>query len=36
MNNYFEKLDRTIKEYFNILSKEIPDFLDDYINTPEM
>ena len=36
MNNYFEKLDRTIKEYFNILSEEIPDFLDDYINTPEM
>lgn len=36
MNNYFEKLDRTIKEYFYILSKEIPDFLNDYINTPEM
>ena len=36
MNNYFENLNETIKEYFNILSDEIPDFLYDYINTPEM
>ena len=36
MNNYFEQLNGTIKDYFNILSDEIPDFLYDYINTPEM
>ena len=36
MNDYFEKLDRTIKEYFYILSEEIPDFLKEYINTTEM
>ena len=36
MENYFENLNKTIKEYFNILSDEIPEFLNDYINTPEM
>lgn len=36
MNNYFETLNKTIKEYFSILSNEVPDFLYDYINTPEM
>ncbi len=36
MNNYFEALNQTKKEYFNILSNEIPDFLYDYIDTPEM
>ena len=36
MNTYFENLNETIKEYFNILSDEIPDFLCDYIDTPEM
>lgn len=36
MNNYFKNLDETIKQYFNILSDEIPDFLYDYIDTPEM
>jgi len=36
MNNYFENLNETIKEYFKILSSEIPDFLYDYINTKEM
>lgn len=36
MNNYFENLNETIKQYFNILSEEIPDFLYDYIDTPEM
>ena len=36
MNNYFENLNETIKRYFNILSDEIPDFLYDYIDTPEM
>ncbi len=36
MNNYFETLDKTIKDYFNILSNEIPEFLYEYIDTPEM
>ena len=33
MNEYFENLNETIKEYFKVLSDEIPDFLYDYINT---
>lgn len=36
MKNYFEKLDKDIKEYFDILSGgEIPEFLIQYINTPD-
>ena len=36
MNQYFENLNPLIKEYFGILSPEIPEFLGDYICTPEM
>ena len=36
MNQYFEQLNPIIKEYFHILSPEIPPFLEEYINTPEM
>lgn len=36
MRNYFDNISDTLKEYFNILSDEIPDFLCDYIETPEM
>ena len=36
MNNYLERLDITIQKYFKILSDEFPEFLYDYINTPEM
>ena len=36
MNNYLEKIDITIQKYFKILSDEFPEFLYDYINTPEM
>ena len=36
MNEYFENLNETIKEYFKVLSDEIPDLLYDYINTPAM
>lgn len=36
MSKYFENLDKQIKEYFNILSPEIPSFLEEYIETPEM
>ena len=33
---YFENLNETIKDYFRVLSDEVPEFLYDYINTPEM
>ena len=36
MKDYFASLDETKKQYFNILCDEIPEFLNDYINTPEM
>ena len=36
MNNYIENLDEPIQKYFKILSKEFPEFLYDYINTPVM
>ncbi len=36
MSHYFENLEPTIQQYFHILSDEIPDFLLEYINTPEM
>lgn len=36
MKNYFETLNKEMKEYFSILSDEIPYFLNDYINTKEM
>ena len=36
MNNYIETLPKEIKEYFNILSEDYPEFLNDYINTPRM
>ena len=36
MNYYFENLNETVKQYFKILSDEFPNFLYDYINTPEM
>ena len=36
MSKYFKNLDKQIKEYFNILSPEIPNFLEEYIETPEM
>lgn len=36
MNEYFENLNETIKEYFKVLSDEVPDFLYDYINTTAM
>lgn len=36
MNNYLENLDEAIQKYFKILSDAFPEFLLDYINTPEM
>lgn len=35
-SNYFDNLNETIRQYFNILSDEIPEFLYEYIDTPEM
>ena len=35
-SNYFDNLNETLREYFKILSSDIPNFLNDYINTPEM
>ena len=31
--NYIEKLDKRVKEYFNILENNYPEWLNDYINT---
>ena len=36
MNNYLDTLNEEVKKYFKILSKEFPEFLNDYISTPEM
>lgn len=36
MYHYFENLNETIKQYFHILSDEIPDFLKSYVDTPPM
>ena len=36
MNNYYSNLNEEIKEYFSILSPEFPEWLLEYINTPEM
>ena len=36
MNNYLENLNDEVREYFKILSPVFPDWLLDYINTPEM
>ncbi len=36
MNQYYDNLNETIKQYFKVLSKEFPDFLYDYIETAPM
>lgn len=36
MSKYFKNLDEQIKEYFKILSPEIPEFLEEYIDTEPM
>ena len=36
MGKYFKQLNPEIKEYFKILSNEFPEWLEVYINTPEM
>lgn len=36
MSKYLENLNEEVREYFNILSPEFPDWLLEYIDTPEM
>lgn len=36
MDKYFCKLDDKLKDYFKVLSEDIPDFLYEYVNTPAM
>lgn len=36
MSKYYEKLNEIIKEYFKVLSKDFPEFLYEYIDTPPM
>ena len=36
MSNYFEEIPKKINDYFHILSNEIPDFIKEYIEAPEM
>ena len=36
MNIYIENLPEILKKYFEILSPEFPEFLNEYIHTPEM
>ncbi len=36
MGHYFENLSEKMKQYFSILSEEIPEFLKEYIETPAM
>lgn len=36
MQNYFETIPKKLNEYFHILSNDIPDFIYEYIEAPEM
>lgn len=36
MNKYYDRLNDEVKEYFSILSPEFPEWLLEYIDTPEM
>lgn len=36
MNKYYDNLNDEVKEYFSILSSEFPEWLLEYIDTPEM
>lgn len=36
MSNYFEEIPRKVLDYFYILSNDIPDFICEYIEAPEM
>ena len=36
MNNYFDEIPDNVNKYFHILSKEIPDFIEEYIKAYEV
>ena len=36
MKKYYDSLNDEVKEYFSILSPEFPEWLLEYIDTPEM
>lgn len=36
LKSYIEQLNENTKEYYSILSEDFPQFLSDYIYTPEM
>ena len=36
MNDYYNNLNQTIKDYFKVLSNDFPKWLNDYINTKEL
>ncbi len=36
MNNYLKNVNKEIKNYFNVLEPEFPEWLNEYINTPEL
>lgn len=36
MKNYLDTINQEVREYFKILSPEFPEWLLEYINTPEM
>lgn len=36
MKKYFDEINDELREYFSILSSDIPDFIKEYINTKEM
>lgn len=36
MNNYLENINEEIRNYFKVLEPEFPEWLNDYINTPEL
>ena len=36
MNNYYDNVNKKIKEYFKILEPDLPEWLNEYINTKEL
>ena len=36
MKKYYDNINDKLKEYFKILSPEFPEWLNEYIDTPEM
>lgn len=36
MGKYYDSISNKLKNYFNILSSELPEWLEEYINTKEI